>query len=537
MADYTFNPVGNQDAPTNAGQPTNNNAKKRIRQLFKPTIVLDELSIKQQASDDSKQVRKTEDYVSLEFPLIKINDYMIGYDEIDYFKIDSNDTLPTITLTLSFINDLFLTKNLPKDGDMISVAITNKSDLLLPIRNDYIITSVSPLKKSTTNKQANTITFFGELFIPGFSGFQGNSAFNMTSFEALQKIAKAIGLGFSTNEEGTDDKQIWIITTAYDMSIEEIVSRSWKDENSFFDWWIDVYYNLNFVNVQKQLLSPEDSVDLAALLNNSTTEYVWGNNNTTVATPKVFSNYQGYRTTSFYVTDWRPINKSTQITFDFGTSVQATFFEHNNILYKDPDKTKYWSFKMEPAYDQEKINSHILLRGRAKWDSSINSDEPAKANYNFLDLYNISPWLGIQYTITNPDDDHSKWTGNHHKNYLRSQIQNVLNLIELDKLNVEIFVQGTNLNIIKGDKLPVVLVQKDRVENLIVDKTFNLGEALEFFYTGWYYVKGFTLSWTRGLNPMFSNFSQSFMLTRREWPAPIPVDPVAKVPTATSSTS
>jgi hypothetical protein len=196
------------------------------------------------------------------------------------------------------------------------------------------------------------------------------------------------------------------------------------------------------------------------------------------------------------------------------------------VLYRDPEKTKYWSFKIEPAYDKEKVNSHILLRGRAKWDPSINSNEPAKANYDFLELYNVSPWLGIQYTISNPAEDNTKWTGNHHKNYLRAQMQNILNLVELDKLNVEINVQGTNLNIIKGDKLPIVLVQKDRVENLITDPTFNLGEALEFFYTGWFYVKGFTLSWMRGTKPLFSNFSQSFLLSRREWPAPVPVDPV-----------
>ena len=528
MADYTFNPYNKTAAPR-ATNSTTSSETYRIRQTIKPTIVLDEMSLKKREDPDSKQTHQLEDYASMEFPLIKINDYMVGVEEIDYFKIDSGNSVPKITITLSFSNDLFMTKNLPKDGDIISVAIMNKSNLLNPIRNDYIITGASPIKKSTTVKKSQTITLFGDLFIPGFNNYKGNVAFNMTSIEALKTIARTLGLGFSSNEESTDDKQIWIVTTAFDKTIEEIVTRSWKDENSFFDWWIDIYYTLNFVNVQKQLLSSEDSVDSAALLNNSTTEYVWGNKkDTTVETPKVFSNYLGYRTTSFYITDWRPINRSSQITFDYGTSIQATFFEHNNVIYKDPEKTKYWSFKMEPAYDLEKVNSHILLRGRAKWDAKIHTNEPAKANYNFLELYNVSPWLGIQYTISNPEDDNTKWTGNHHRNYLRSQIQNILNLVELDKLNVEIFVQGTNLNIIKGDKLPIVLIQKDRIENLLVDPGFNLSEALEFFYTGWYYVKGFTLSWIRGMSPLFSNFSQSFILTRREWPAPIPVEPLAK---------
>lgn len=530
MADYTFNPTTASGAtiPTQANSNDSGREKYRIYNVFKPTIVLDEMSLPETNPDGKTQ--KIENKTSLEFPFIKINDYLISRGEIDYFQIDSTRRLPTITLTLSFINDKFFTKEMPKDGDIISVAITNKSDLLKPIRNDYVITGFTPLKKSTTVKEGNTVTFFGELFIPGLSGYRGSAAFNMTSMDALKSIAKNFNLGFNTNEENTDDKQIWFVSTSYDLAIEEISSRSWKDENSFFDWWIDVYYNFNFVNIQKQLLSSEDEIDIAASLSNVPKEYYWGKDKKdTIEAPKVFSNFNGYRTTSFYITDWKPINRSSAITFDYGASVQATFFEHNKVLYEDPEKTKYWSFKIEPAYDPEKVNSHILLRGRANWDASmLSSSEPARANYSYVDLYNISPWLGIQYTISNPEEDNTKWTGNHHRNYARSVIQNIINRVELEKLNVEIFVQGTNLNIIKGDKVPIVLIQKDRFENLLIDKNFIASEALEFFYTGWYYVKGFTLSWMREDSQVFSQFSQKFVLTRREWPTPIPVEPIKK---------
>jgi len=526
MADYTFNPTGSSIAPKQANNNDAGKEKYRIYNIFKSTIVLDEMSLK--ATNPEGKAQKIEDKTSLEYPFIKINDYIISQSEIDYFQIDSTKRLPSIILSLSFNNDKFFTKEMPKDGDIISVAITNKTDLLLPIRNDYVITGVTPLKKSTTVKQGNSITFFGELFVPGLSGFRGSSAYIGTSMEVLKKIAKTLNLGFNTNEENTDDKQLWFISTAFDISIEEIASRSWKDENSFFDWWIDVYYNFNFVNVQKQLLSAEDEVDIAASLGNVPKEFYWGKENATSETPKVFSNFNGYKTTSFYITDWKPINKSTAITYDYGASVQACFFEHNKVIYEDPNKTKYWSFKMEPAYDPEKVNSYILLRGRATWDPSLHSNEPARANYSYKDLYNISPWLGIQYTISNPEEDNSKWTGNHHKNYARSQIQNILNRVELEKLVVEVSVQGTNLNIIKGDKVPIVLIQKERFENLLINKDFVADAALEFFYSGWYYVKGFTLSWQRKIGEIYSPFSQTFSLTRREWPAPILVEPVKK---------
>jgi hypothetical protein len=529
MADYTFNPIERSGAP----QPNKTPGKKyRIYNVFRSNIVLDELSLRE--VNPNGKAQKVEDYVSLEYPLIKINDYVVDRSEIDYFNIDCNDIVPTITLTLSFASDLFLMKNLPKDGDIISVAISNRSEVLKPIRNDYLITGATALRKSTTIKEANTITFFGILFIPGFSNFTENTSFNMTSMDAIKAICKTLGLGFNTNDQNTDDKQIWYVTTAYDQAIGEIIQRSWKDDNSFFDWWVDIYYNFNMVNVQKQLLSAEDEVDVGALLGNVDKEYYWGKGGT-FETPKVFSNFITFRSSSFYITDWRPVNNSTKITMDYGTSIKSCFYEHHDILYRHPERTKYWNLKVEPAYDPDKVNSHILLRGRPTWDPSVNSNEPARSNYNFLELYNVSPWLGIQYTISNPDDDNKKWTGNHHRNYIRSQIQNIMNLVELDKLNVEISVQGTNLNIIVGDKLPVVLIQKDRIENLMVDKSFNTSEVLEFFYSGWYYVKGFDISWSREDEPnLYSNFSQTFVLTRREWPTPIPVDPVKKPPTSTS---
>jgi hypothetical protein len=525
MANYTFNPTERSEAPKSG--TTGGKVKYRIYNVFKSTIVLDELSL---SSDNGEgKTQRVEDYASLEYPLIKINDYIVDKSEIDYFCINATETLPKITITLSFSNDLFIMKNLPKDGDLISIAITNKSNLLNPIRNDYIITGTTSLKRSTTVKEANTITFFGELFIPGFYGFQGNTSFNMTSMEALKEIAKILGLGFNTNDENTDDKQIWYVTTAYDKAIDEITLKSWKDDNSFFDWWIDIYYNFNFVNVQKQLLSSEDEVDIAALLSNTNTEFYWGKaGSDSIETPKVFSNFNNYANSSFYILNWRSINKSSSITFNYGTSIQTAFFEHNDVLFRNPDKQKYWDLKIEPAYDLDKVNSHILLRGRPKYDPSVNSNEPARSNYNFLDLYNVSPWMGIQYTISNPDEDNSKWTGNHHRNYIRAHVQNMLNLVELDKLNVEISVQGTNLNVIVGDKIPIILIQKDRVENLIMDKTFNTSEVVEFFYSGWYYVAGFTLNWERNDPQIYSNFSQMFKLTRREWPTPIPVDPIAK---------
>jgi hypothetical protein len=103
----------------------------------------------------------------------------------------------------------------------------------------------------------------------------------------------------------------------------------------------------------------------------------------------------------------------------------------------------------------------------------------------------------------------------------------MMNLVELDKLNVEVSVQGTNLNVLKGDKIPIVLIKNDIVENILVLKE-GYNEAVDFFYSGWFLVKGFSLDYENNTDndSGLSNFFQTFILTRREWPTPIPIEPI-----------
>ena len=500
----------------------------RILTVFPKTIELDELSI---PAAEARSKQKAEDSISIEFPLIKINDYIFNRDEILSMNIDCTGFLPKITLTVIFLHQLFLAKEMPKDGDIISVAIRGRSDALKMIRNDYVITGVHVLPNFTTVKSPVQMTLYGELFIPGMKSQINDFSFVGTSMDALKDLAKKYGLGFATNEDNTDDKQIWLkANIATDIYINNVTDRAWRDGESFYECWIDVYYNLNFINVNKQLLSAETETDIAAMVSNLDKNWVYGAEaEPEKATPtvKVFSNYSQFRTSSFYISTWRPINRSSAITFQIGTKIICEMFEHNHNVYKDSTKKRYWQIPVEPTYDKEKVNKMILLRGRANFDSSLNKTDLVRANYPYTELYEKMPWLGVQYTISNPDDDNKQWDGNHHKNYQLAKIHNLINIKELDKLNVHIDVVGVNLNIIKGDKIPVVLIKTDAIENMMVNKDTNFNDMLDLFYSGWYLVKGFSISWVnKNEDNIMSNFSQEFILTRREWPAPLPVEPV-----------
>ena len=521
-----ISPQYNSTFPDMGSQPKG--TVYRILQTIKPTIMLDEISL---PGEESSKKNKLEDRASLEYPLIRINDYILSNSEIQSMEIDCTDYLPKIMLIASFFTQTFISREMPKDGDIISVAIRNKSDALKIIRCDFVITSVAAMPNTTNIKAPAEMTFFGELFIPGLRSQRQDFATLGTSMDTIIDLCQRIGLGFATNESMTDDKQIWLkANIAGDIFVRDVTNRAWRDNQSFYQCWIDLYYNLNFVNINKQLLSAENEVDIAALMHNLDTDYTKGTDSKqekTVAIPKVFSNYISFRTTSFYINTWKPVNISSTITFQVGTKMYCEMFEHNNNLYSNPNSQKYWSIPIEPAYDKDKVKKYILLRGRATYNKDPEKHDLERANYTYVDLYQKYPWLGIQYTITNPDDDNKQWDGNHHKNYQRARVQNLINNKELDKLNLEIEVKGTNFNIIRGDKMPVALIRKDPAESMQIDPKFKSLDALDLFYSGWYLVKGFTLRWdTAYRESIMSNFSQTFVLTRREWPTPIAVDPI-----------
>jgi len=526
---YVFKPP-NTDTSAPPVPTAKSNEKFRIYQKFKHDIQLDELSFETNAETPEHNV---ENIFSVEVPLIKINDYILNKEEIDSLIIDSTDFIPKIALTCTFMHNTFAIKEMPKDGDIISIAIRNKSDSLKILRNDYVITGMSSSKNSVNDIYPTSLTFFGDLFIPGLSANKVNLSYNGTSFEAMKDLATKLKLGFATNEDNTNDKQIWLSGSSSLVEyIENTISRSWRDETSFYNIWIDIYYNLNFVNINKQLIGGEDEVDIAVWIDNIDKDFAWGeinNTNQPRLTSKVFSNYDNFQASSFYINKWKPNNNATKISFQMGTVLTGNIFEHNRNLFANDEAEKLWSIPIEPTYDPEKVDNHILLRGRATQNPELRGNDLAKANYSYPDIYENNTYMGIQYTISNPDVDLSQRDGNHHRNYYRAVIQNAMNNKELGKLNVEISVTGLNLNIIKGDKVPIVLIKKDKIENQILDPLINGRDMLDRFYSGWYLVKGFKLLYNKKNDKSFmSNFSQSFILTRREWPSPVAVNPIEK---------
>lgn len=484
--------------------------KSIIRSLIDPTIPLDEISFNdtEEGTDDvnggAARGKKIQKEVGNVFPLIQINDYVLQQDEVEKLTIDNTGFLPTIDIrfTLGSSPSTFLTTSMPKDGDRVNVFIRARDDAFKPIRNDYLVTDVSTSKGANNQGDGMTIRISGELFVPGIND-ERIVAVKGSSVDALEEIAESLGLGFATNETSTADEQTWICgNDTYVNFIQHIVSSAWKDEKSYYSAFIDVYYHLNFVNVGNQF-SDSTEIDDALVDTLFTQDTLEGEEISMSKEKKVFTNIEERQGTNMYISNYRIINNSSDISKRYGYKMHCEFFEQNSL--------EKWDIYAEPIITPGTENEKILLKG--------------KAGEDFYKTQIKKRWAGIQYS----SPEH-----NVHENYLYSQVHNLINTAELEKLKLEIEVPRANFNIYRGERIPCVLLSSGNpMKTAFMEQEEEIKEGGEFakpgrpvldkIYSGFYMIQGMIFKY-EARNPNktdeFGHFTEEVIMTRREWPTP-----------------
>jgi hypothetical protein len=504
--------------------------KSIIRSLMDPSIVLDTMEINdldtgtnvvakdigQEGQVKDQQVSKD---IGTNYPFIEINNFVFNQNSIEKFEIDYTGFIPTFRMTVGINTKTFSSEAIPKDGDRAAIFIRAKNDAFKPIRNDYRITSVR--QKAANNEGNNSIyDIDGELWVP-YLYDPVSKAYSGTSYEVLKELCRELGLGFASNDTSTADEQNWINPrgTYYDL-IQDIAKHAWKDEDSFFHVFIDIYYHLNFVNVNNQF-SEDNNLDLQLLVNMQITDSMGGQQaedrlkNGVGQIPKLLTNYQDARGSQAYVFSYNLENSSNTINERYGYKLYTTFFEQNS--------EQYWSIYTEPKTTQGSAENKIILKGR-----TVKPGAPKEEFYKTQVRYE---WGGIQYSA--PE-------GNAHEKYAYAKGWNERNLAELDKMVLNVSLERGNFNIYRGERIPLFLMitGDNQYQNIASPpEQENKSSAfpqpiLDKFYSGYYMVSGMMFTYSpegktnsgdflkEGERPT-PGFTQIMYLTRREWPTPV----------------
>lgn len=505
---------------------------------IKKNIEFDEISIAagdDQSNDPTVKSVKI-DIGGVAFPIIRINDYVFQTQSIRYMRLSCDSFLPTITVKIKTIESNVVNKNMAKDGDMISLYMRAPTSALEYVRCDFIITSVTTgAVSSMPNVIGSTINVSGVLFIPKFNATRQNTlGYIGTSRDVLRHIAEDFGIGFAYNDEdNTNDFQGWIsVNRTIPEYITELTQHSWKDNVSFYRTWIDVYYNLVYVNVNKYLNSPENNseIDITFMTN------VISNMDKAMHDPspdnakamlKVFCNLPQFRGTPFYIKKWAPSNNSTSISFGIGYSVSLRSFIHNQGIMNSNIDDSFSELECIPSYNKEKAKEEIILRGRSYYDPDQNPETDRETiNYDFVNTYIKKQWYGVLQMLNDDEkdmDSNNNWSGNVHKNYALAPTHNNINMAELNKLYITIECEGLNLQVQRGEYVPVLIGFTSDADYLMNNSVNDIVQEADLkanrMFSGYYYVDSVQYIYKYGTGS-FSDFSTIFTLKRREWPTP-----------------
>lgn len=503
-----------------------------IRTKFTSTISLDKMWIDDsttktaekynEAQRGEKSGEQIEQTLGIDYPFVKINGYHFDEQEILFLEINEGENfLPTCTFIFKLSKtDAFSSEAFPKDGDLINVFIRAKNNQFRPIRADFIILDCDAGEGGPENF-GREIICNGELFIPHINK-KFIKSYNGTSYETLINLAKELKLGFATNETNTNDSQIWINTSNdYKQFIKFITKHSFKDTKSFFHTFVDIYYNLNFINVNNQLeaeeLILEQIVDLPGV------KGYWNRQesdieNTQQVTTKMLTNIEGFKNTNMFIRGYKTINNSSQIHKLYGYKTNIQFF--------DQKSKKYWDIFIEPitSVDENKL----ILRGRIP-PKDKEADGKDITIENTWETENTSKWLGVQ-------------TLNVHNNWFFAKEWNFRNLLEIEKLYLEVKINNWNPNFYMFEKIPVLFMNKGDVtkanRNITEEEldtglyslteTINEYPVIDKFNSGFYvitskkiiYEKSNTDSEVFDENPDYvgPSMKEIIKLSRREYP-------------------
>jgi hypothetical protein len=427
---------------------------------------------------------------------------------IENMIIDESGFMPTISLTFEDSTGKFAGDSFPKTNIILETYVKVGNDGLKPLRCDFLVTSIRSIpKQSKGEKQGYGIgTIYiirGELHVPNIYKNVSKSYAGLSSRDALFKISQELGLGFSENNTSPKDKMTWINpNTSYMDFIQSIAKHAYESESSFFTVFIDKYYTLNYIEVNKQLKSGDFDNTLANYTNslgadvsqNSRKDIKEAIKETYI--PNYLTTQIKLKGTSNYITELSLHGDQGEIIKSKGYRKKIYYYDHLRSV--NEPREKIIDFYKEPLRSLDRPQEQYLV----PIDEDLSKNE-------------IKKWMCIDY-------------GNTHPEYNAARLINAHNLSELNKINLRIKLRGVNFQVIRGFRIPVFITLQEAERVLKTSgadeanstktkgKTDFTDESFDEQLTGYYYVLGAKYYYD-SLDR--NGFYTELTLTRREWQA------------------
>lgn len=454
--------------------------------------------------------------------------------------------VPTIQIILNTSSPDFLKSNQIKSGDKVSVFISNGGGMIKSYRADYVIRSVVTSDKPTEQTDlAVTYIIDGELYVPALRNQLNKYNFNGSSRDAMRDIAKRLGLAFFfCDPDDTNDYQIWYSSNnLYDFALD-ISTRSYKAFDAFYESWIDPRYGLSFININKMLGEDgfDELMDITPFVNviqsgmgidGEKAGYDEDEKRRhTDAQAKMLANIPRDEESAspFYIKKWAVVNRAAEITHEIGLGMQQALNIDNAGLTEDNMDVEM-SYSI-PLNNTKLNNGFFALLGPGINLTYVQADQ-MDYSMNFVRNSQAVGGGSITEAMSNGDAENIEnsggnmmSSGNNNRFYDVAYRHNMVNLLQLQKQYLEVELNGLNLAILRGEKIPVMIMDNDKVQAYMRaggNKTSGELEALIYeSASGWYIIDALMWEWQKNTttNAGTPLWRTKLKLTRREWPIP-----------------
>jgi len=485
--------------------------------VIEPTIRPKDIEM--ETLDEDKGSDKQTKGVGTDKPYVLINNYYFYPHDVISFRLNVTGFVPKLNITLKDSGGAFDVGQYPRDGDVITVYINSKNqDTFKSIHMDFDIISVNSPSHGLPN-MVRTYSFQGICKIPGLFTEECKSLATGTSLDHIEEISSGLKIGLATNVDATSDTQprIQPYITTLDF-IKNITNYSYVGEEAFQTFYIDQYYYLNFIEMNKIFNSKnprgEDFQDSISSFAKSFSVEAGGTDLDNIPTKLFLTNHPSTDGSGNKISQWSLKNNSSKISLSNG---------YKRILQMWDDSEESDPFE----WSQEKLVEFDIEAFTSK--NTRDMEGPLKGNLseNHYDSHIKHKYVGRYQDVD--------LEGNVHLNHKYALLNNFQNIQELEKMKLVIELEAFNPGLYRSQKVPVLIYNFEHTKNAAVrkqneaykkkgvktnDKPTNFeddGESqitFDDFTSGYYIIGGIEYIYEEG-NP---SIRQKLTLLRREWP-------------------